>query len=74
MYISPRATLVRNFSVSLFNGIITLVILLIAPLGIVAVIINILLTTIVTYIVTTVRDRVVTFLQRNDQPAEFLSN
>lgn len=74
MYISHRAALVRNFSVSLFNGIITLVILLIAPLGIVAVIINILLTTIVTYIVTTVRDRVVTFLQRNDQPAEFLSN
>ena len=74
MYISPRAVLIRNFSVSLFNRIITLVILLIAPLGIVAVIINILLTTIVTYIVTTVRDRVVTFLQRNDQPAEFLSN
>ena len=59
MYISPRAALVRNFSVSLFNGIITLVILLI---------------TIVTYIVTTVGDRVVTFLQSNDQPAELLSN
>ena len=69
MYISPRAVLIRNFSVSLFNRIITLVILLIAPLEIVIVIINILLIT-----VTTVGDRVVTFLQRNDQPAELISN
>ena len=69
MYISPRAVLIRNFSVSLFNRIITLVISLIAPLEIVIVIINILLIT-----VNTVRDRVVTFLQRNDQPAELISN
>ena len=69
MYISPRAVLIRNFSVSLFNRIITLVISLIAPLEIVIVIINILLIT-----VTTVGDRVVTFLQRNDQPAELISN
>ena len=69
MYVSPRAALVRNFSVSLFNRIITLVISLIAPLEIVIVIINILLIT-----VTTVGDRVVTFLQRNDQPAELISN
>jgi len=37
MYISPRAVLIRNFSVSLFNRIITLVISLIAPLEIVIV-------------------------------------
>ena len=69
MYISPRAVLIRNFSVSLFNRIITLVISLIAPLEIVIVIINILLIT-----VTTVGDRVVTLLQRNDQLAELISN
>lgn len=74
MYISSRVALVRNLSVSLFSGIVTLVILLIAPLGIVAVVINTLLITITTFIVSTVGDRVVTFLQNKGQQAELLSN
>lgn len=74
MYISSRVALVRNLSVSLFSGIVTLVILLIAPLGIVAVVINTLLITITTFIVGTVGDRVVTFLQNKDQQVELLSN
>jgi Na+/serine symporter len=43
MYISPRAAKVRNVLVSAANGSITLIILLIAPLGLAAVIINTLL-------------------------------
>jgi hypothetical protein len=72
MYISPRAALIRNVSVSLVNGGITLIILLIAPLGIMAVIINTLLVTVATYTVTIAVDRVIMFLQPNRQ-AELLS-
>jgi hypothetical protein len=43
MYISPRTAFTRNSLVSIGTGSITLVILLIAPLGLAAVIINTLL-------------------------------
>lgn len=72
MFISPRAALVRNISVSVVNGTITLMILLIAPLGILAVLINTLLITIVTYTAIATADRVMMFLQRGQQ-AELLS-
>jgi uncharacterized membrane protein len=71
MYISPRAALVRNISVSIINGSITLIILLIAPLGIVAVIINTLLVIMATYAVTVAADGVLLFLQRDRQTAFF---
>lgn len=71
MYISSRTALVRNASVSIVNGSITLIILLIAPLGLMAVIINTLLVTISTYAVTTVADRVIAFLQGDRQGAFF---
>ena len=64
MFISPRAALVRNISVSVVNGTITLIILLIAPLGILAVLINTVLITIVTYTAIATADRVMMFLQR----------
>ena len=73
MYISPRAALVRNISVSLVNGGITLVILLIAPLGIVAVIINTLLITAATYTTINAVDWVTLYLRRDNQQAELLS-
>jgi len=38
MYITPRAAQVRNLAVASVNGTITLIILLIAPLGLFAVI------------------------------------
>lgn len=72
MYISSRAALVRNVSASLVNGAITLIVLLIAPLGIVAVIINTLLVIVATYTVTIAADKVMVFLQR-DKQAELLS-
>lgn len=71
MYISPRATLIRNLSVSLITGGITLIILLIAPLGLMAVIVNTLLVTVATYATNVFVDRVIAFLQRDRQSSIF---
>ena len=40
MYSYTRAIVVRNFAIAIVNGAITLIILLIAPLGLMAVISN----------------------------------
>jgi hypothetical protein len=72
MYISPRAALVRNSCASVVSGAITLIILLIAPLGLLAVMINTLLVTIATFTVAVAIDRVTLFLQSSQQ-AELLS-
>lgn len=63
MYISRRGAILRNGLVSFFNGSVTLVILLIAPLGLMAVIINTLLVTFATYVVSSVADKVITALE-----------
>jgi hypothetical protein len=63
MYISRRASRLRNLLVSVSTGSITLIILLIAPLGLVAVIINTALVTFTTYIVSGVADRVIAWLE-----------
>ncbi|PPJ62839.1 CRISPR-associated protein Csx18 [Cuspidothrix issatschenkoi] len=63
MYISHRAALVRNLGVATCNGAITLIILLIAPLGLTAVIINTLLVTLASFINAAAGDRIVRFLQ-----------
>ncbi|MFM7363654.1 MAG: CRISPR-associated protein Csx18 [Cuspidothrix sp.] len=73
MYISRRFATVRNFSVSAVNGSVTLVILLIAPLGLAAVIINTLLVTMTTYIVCHLSDRVILWLEP-EQNAELTSS
>jgi hypothetical protein len=73
MYLSSRAALVRNLLVSLFNGGITLVILLIAPLGLAAVIMNTLLVMASTLAVATLGDRVVYFLQGSQRSVDGLS-
>ena len=72
MYISSNAALVRNVSASVVNGGITLIILLVAPLGLLAVIINTLLVTVATYTTIVAADRVMLFLDRNQQ-AELIS-
>lgn len=72
MYISSNAALVRNVSASVVNGGITLIILLVAPLGLLAVIINTLLVTVATYTTIVAVDRVMLFLERNQQ-AELIS-
>ncbi|HEY9811334.1 MAG TPA: CRISPR-associated protein Csx18 [Halomicronema sp.] len=63
MYITYRASMVRNFSVAIVNGSITLIILLIAPMGLAAVIMNTFLVTIASFFTATIADSVVRFLQ-----------
>jgi hypothetical protein len=63
MYISPRTAGVRNTLVSIGTGGITLIVLLIAPLGLAAVIINTLLVTFATFIISNVADRVILWLE-----------
>ncbi|MBF2066497.1 MAG: hypothetical protein IGS39_19070 [Calothrix sp. C42_A2020_038] len=63
MYTTPRVAQLRNILVSIGTGGITLIILLIAPLGLATVIINTLLVTVSTYIVSTVADRVLLWLE-----------
>jgi hypothetical protein len=65
MYLSNRASQVRNASIAGINGTLTLVILLIAPLGLAAVIINTVLVTIATFATATVVDRVILSMQRD---------
>jgi hypothetical protein len=73
MYISRRSATVRNVSISTVNGGITLVILLIAPLGLSAVIINTMLVTVTTYIVASAADKIVLWLEP-EQNAELTSS
>jgi hypothetical protein len=63
MYITTRAALVRNLGVAILNGAITLMILLIAPLGLAAVITNTILVTIASFVNATAGDNVVKYLQ-----------
>ena len=72
MYISMRAQQLRNILVGISSGCITLIVLLIAPLGLAAVIINTLLVTVATYALSSVADWVITWLLP-DSRAELLS-
>jgi hypothetical protein len=63
MYVSSRAALVRNIAIAIANGSITLVILLIAPLGLATVIINTLLITVASFGSALAADRTIAYLQ-----------
>jgi hypothetical protein len=63
MYISHRAALVRNLGVAICNDAITLIILLIAPLGLTAVIINTILVVLASFVNAAAGDSIVRFLQ-----------
>lgn len=63
MYITSRASIIRNFSLAAVNGTITLIILLIAPLGLATVISNTFLVTVATFFASTVADQIVRYLQ-----------
>lgn len=62
MYLTPRIVFVRNLAVATVNGVITLIILLIAPLGLVAVWINTLLVAAASFATATLADQVVQYL------------
>ncbi len=65
MFLSPQTALVRNALVAGTNGAITLVILLIAPLGLAAVWINTLLVVAASFATASFSDRLILFLQRS---------
>lgn len=67
MYFSNQSMQVRNVSLAVINGSITLIILLIAPLGIVAVWINVALVAAATYATAIAADRVMLYLQGSTQ-------
>ncbi|WP_448603434.1 CRISPR-associated protein Csx18 [Thermoleptolyngbya sp.] len=74
MYFTSRAIFVRNLAVAIVNGAITLIILLIAPLGLVAVWINTLLVAAASFATATVADRVMQYLSPADSRAEYLGS
>lgn len=63
MYISSHATIVRNFAIATINGAVTLIILLIAPLGLAAVISNAFLVTVASFFTATAADAIIRYLQ-----------
>ncbi|MBE9142336.1 CRISPR-associated protein Csx18 [Planktothrix mougeotii] len=71
MYISSRAIVVRNFAIAIVNGTVTLIILLIAPLGLMAVISNTFLVTVATFFTATIADGIIRFLQPSRSMGEF---
>lgn len=70
MFLSPRIALVRNLAVALFNGLIALVILLIAPMGLAGVITNTVMIAVASFFNATACDRVVLFLQSGQTPRQ----
>ncbi len=68
MFISSRAAQVRSLLVASINGSITLIILLIAPLGLAAVIINTLLVTLASYGMSQTVDKVIVWLSLSFNP------
>ncbi|MFW6316568.1 MAG: CRISPR-associated protein Csx18 [Cyanobacteriota bacterium] len=67
MLLSPRVAIVRNFAVAICNGGITLVILLIAPLGLAAVITNTFMVTVASLFSATMFDFVVLYVQGSSE-------
>ncbi|MEB3124991.1 MAG: CRISPR-associated protein Csx18 [Synechococcales bacterium] len=66
MYITPRRSRIRNVSLSMVNSTITLIILLIAPLGLATVIVNTLLVAIATYTTGSLIDRITLYLNQEN--------
>lgn len=63
MYISSRAAVTRNFGIAIVNGTVTLIVLLIAPLGLAAVIANTFLVTVASFFTGTAADGIIRYLQ-----------
>jgi hypothetical protein len=65
-FLTDKVARVRNISVAAANGAISLTILLIAPMGLFAVIVNTLLIVAATYGSLTVSDRILVYLLRDE--------
>lgn len=68
--LKTRPAIVRNIAVAAVNGIITLTLLLIAPLGLFAVVVNTILVTASTFFVSTLADIVVVWLLAPSRPSK----
>lgn len=68
MYLSMKAAFVRNIAIALVNGLITLALLLIAPLGLAGVITNTVCVTVATFLVGTGFDLVIGWLSTGGPP------
>lgn len=68
MNMTWQTALVRNILISGTNGAITLIILLIAPLGLAAVMINTALVVVATFTTAQTADQVIRFLQGGQSP------
>ena len=66
-FLTDKVARVRNISVSAANGIISLTILLIAPMGLFAVIVNTLSIVAATYGTLTASDRILVYLLRDER-------
>jgi hypothetical protein len=62
LVITAKGAFIRNLATALVNGTITLILLLIAPLGLAAVVFNTILVTLSTFMVNSLGDRVVQWL------------
>lgn len=71
MFISRKAAFVRNFAAAAVNGSITLILLLIAPLGLAAVIFNTILVTLSTFFVCAGGDVIASWLITGYAPEGF---
>ncbi|WP_434687040.1 CRISPR-associated protein Csx18 [Pseudanabaena minima] len=71
-FLTDKVARVRNISVSAANGAISLTILLIAPMGLFAVIVNTLLIVAATYGCLTVSDRILVYLLRDERGRDSL--
>lgn len=72
MYLSKRAAFMRNIAASAINGIITLILLLIAPLGLASVISNTFLVALSTLIVCSICDLLVAWLSFSTPSERFI--
>ncbi|NJN76803.1 MAG: hypothetical protein HC796_12350 [Synechococcaceae cyanobacterium RL_1_2] len=70
MVLSGRAILIRNGATAIVNGAITLVLLLIAPLGLAGVITNTLAVTVSTFVICGVMDLITLWLVGGKTPAQ----
>jgi hypothetical protein len=73
MYISSRGMVTRNFTIAIVNGIVTLIILLIAPLGLATVISNTFLVMVASFFTATFVDGITRFIQPNRSIEEIRS-
>jgi hypothetical protein len=71
MFISQKALFIRNLSATLINSLITLILLLIAPLGLVTVVTNTVAVGLSTFFVSTGLDLIIFWLIRGNQSPNF---